>query len=62
MGTQLEKVCIGHINYRGEDCKGCKIDEGNKQCPNYLSQKDAIKLYRPEEIPSRNSPVGVYAQ
>jgi hypothetical protein len=48
MELKLEDVCIGHINPRGEDCKGCKKDEENYHCPRYLSQKDAIRLYRPE--------------
>lgn len=43
----LELICIGHINSRGEECKSCKIDEDNYHCPNYLSQKEAIRIYTP---------------
>jgi hypothetical protein len=42
------KICVRHINPFDENCRGCRIDEDNYHCPDYLSQKDAIRLYRPE--------------
>jgi len=55
MEIQLEertRICIGHIQERNENCKVCRMDEYNFNCPQYLSQKDAIRIYRPE-IPSK---------
>lgn len=54
MELKLEEVCVGHIQSRNENCKICRMDEDNYHCPKYLSQKDAIKLYRPEQVSSRN--------
>ena len=49
LNIRLEEICIGHIGQpRSSNCQICKIDEYNKYCPNYLSQKEAIRLYRPE--------------
>jgi hypothetical protein len=52
MELKLEEVCVGHIQSRNGNCSTCRMDEYNFNCPNYLSQKDAIKLYRPEQVPS----------
>ena len=57
MELRLEQICIGHINPRNENCKGCKMDEDNYHCPNYLSQIDAVRIYRPEQYSTtRNFP------
>jgi hypothetical protein len=43
----LEELCIGHITPRREECRGCKIDEGNKNCPNYKTKIDVILEKQP---------------
>ena len=51
MELKLELICIGHITPRSDDCKSCKTDEYNSNCPRYLSRKEAIKVYRPDKSP-----------
>lgn len=43
MKIPLEEICIGHIVPRREDCKECKIDEYNKNCPYYKNRVELVK-------------------
>jgi hypothetical protein len=47
----LEEVCIGHITPRRENCRVCKLDEGNKYCPNYKTRTEVIQEKQPYLLP-----------
>jgi hypothetical protein len=59
MEIRLEDVCVWHINPGNDECRNCKIDEHNYDCPKYLGRMQSIKRFEPEMVPpSTYSPVG----